>query len=133
MAICTTHPEVDAERACDVCQYPFCGACLVEIQGRRTCAYCKGGVLADLQNKGQEHVIANEALIWALLSPLCGLIFGVLGLNRSIQALRMIDAGDRSGSRSRALAALFLSGFSLLAWVGSLLLVLGLTVAGIWF
>ncbi len=132
MAVCTMHPEVDADRACDVCGHPFCAACLVEHQGRRTCGYCKGGVLAHLQNRGQEHAVANEALIWACLSPVCGIVFGVLGLNRSMHALRMIDASDHTGSRSRALAALYISGFSLLMWVVAILAPVVLILAGMW-
>ena len=50
---CRNHPAVlDGIEYCAICAETYCGECVVEFQGKRTCADCKAQIVADLEVGG---------------------------------------------------------------------------------
>jgi len=49
--ICRNHVDVaEGVQLCARCRMPYCGDCLVVLQGQRYCAVCKGEKLLDVQS-----------------------------------------------------------------------------------
>jgi len=48
---CANHPDVmTGVLRCSRCGVPYCGSCLVNLQGKRLCARCKGEQLTDIRS-----------------------------------------------------------------------------------
>jgi len=77
--ICRNHVEVsEGVRRCARCMGPFCGDCLVEINGRPFCAVCKQEQLLDVRS-GVDRARLDLASGWRRLGAyiLDGLIIGI--------------------------------------------------------
>jgi uncharacterized RDD family membrane protein YckC len=68
--ICRNHVEVsEGVRRCARCMAPFCGDCLVEINGRPYCATCKQEQLLDVRS-GVDRTRLDLASPWRRLGAL---------------------------------------------------------------
>ena len=48
---CANHPDImTGILRCSRCGVPYCGSCLVSLQGKRYCARCKGEQLTDIRS-----------------------------------------------------------------------------------
>ena len=77
--ICRNHVEVsEGVRRCARCMEPFCGDCLVEINGRPYCATCKQEQLLDVRS-GVDRTRLDLASNWSRFGALLidGLITGI--------------------------------------------------------
>jgi hypothetical protein len=121
VANCTNHPGVATEATCQRCRYPYCSDCLVQLTGRLLCAPCRDHVVREMQHGFETNDRgARDALIWACVGMLCGVI-APFGLIRGIRALRQLDPSQK-GPRGMAIAAIVIGGLI------SLLLVIQLVV-----
>lgn len=77
--ICRNHVEVsEGVRRCARCMTPYCGDCLVEINGRPYCATCKQEQLLDVRS-GVDRTRLDLASRWRRLGALIldGMITGI--------------------------------------------------------
>jgi hypothetical protein len=114
---CRNHREVATDSLCDDCGQPYCGDCLVPIQGKRLCGLCKAQAVRDLTRRTMTlDRKADEALAVALIGLLCfPYLFAPLAIIRGVQALRTYRERPHLPGRWKAIAAV---------WVASLRIVL---------
>jgi hypothetical protein len=88
--VCLNHPQASTDKVCGQCGQPFCGDCLVDIQGRSLCATCKTLSLRDMQRKvGVQNKLAHDSFVYSLVGlVLCGPVLQPMALVKGIQALK---------------------------------------------
>lgn len=122
---CKNHSSTAAVDRCTGCAEPFCGDCLVEIQGQKYCGACKVMAL-----KGRPVVVeqgsvpckeAGEALTMAIISLFCfGFILGPLAIAKASKAKALIEADPELTGSGKATAAQIIGGLALAFWILSL-------------
>lgn len=124
---CKNHPTVAAVDRCAGCAEPFCGDCLVDINGQKYCASCKQMALKAAPQLAEEATIpckeAGEALTYAIVGLFClGIILEPVALSKASKARKMIAANPRLTGSGKVTAA------TIIAIVGLTLWALGLIV-----
>lgn len=118
---CKNHPNVAAVDRCAGCAEPFCGNCLVDIQGQKYCGSCK--VMAV---KGQPVIEAatipckeaGEALMYSIVGLFCfGIILEPVAISKALKAKKMIAANPRLTGSGKATAGLIIGIVGLILWV----------------
>ena len=119
---CKNHPGLPASGRCAGCAEPFCGNCLVTIQGQTYCGSCKvmavqGGPPA-IEAATMPCPEASEALKYSLIGLVCfGIILEPIAIARALKAKRMIAANPRLTGSGKANAALVIGAIGLALWV----------------
>ncbi len=123
---CKNHPSVPATDRCAGCAEPFCGDCLVEIQGQKYCGACKVMAL-----KGQPAVVeeatipckeANEALTYAIVGLFCcGIILEPIALSKASKARQMMALNPQLSGSGKVTAATIIAIVGLVLWVVGLI------------
>src|SRR5947208_11606171 len=119
---CKNHPDVAAAERCAGCAEPFCGDCLVDIQGQKYCSSCKVLALKGKPAIVEEASIpckeANEALTYAIVGIFCfGIILEPIALSKAAKAKKMIDLNPRLLGSGKVTAARIIAVIALVLWV----------------
>jgi len=123
---CKNHPAVAAVDRCAGCAEPFCGDCLVEIQGQKYCGACKTMALRGTPPIAEEATIpckeAKDALTYAIVGLFCfGIILEPIAISKAVKARRMIQMNPRLTGSGKATAALIIGIVGLVLWVLSII------------
>jgi hypothetical protein len=110
---CKNHPDVVAVDRCTGCAEPFCGNCLVEIQGQKYCGACKTMALRGGAPVLEEATIpckeANEALTYSIVGIFClGIILEPIAISKALKAKKMIEMNPQLAGAGKATAALII-------------------------
>jgi hypothetical protein len=110
---CKNHPEVVAVDRCVGCAEPFCGDCLVEIQGQKYCGACKTMALRGGPPILEEATIpckeANDALTYSLVGIFCfGIILEPIAISKALKAKKMIEMNPQLAGLGKANSALII-------------------------
>jgi hypothetical protein len=119
---CKNHPEVVAVDRCAGCAEPFCGDCLVDIQGQKYCGACKTMALRGGPPIVEEATIpckeANDALTYSIIGIFCfGIILEPIAIAKALKAKKMIAMNPRLTGSGKATAALIIGIVALILWV----------------
>jgi hypothetical protein len=119
---CKNHPDIVAVDRCAGCAEPFCGDCLVDIQGQKYCASCKTMALRGgppVVEEGTEPCKeANEALTYSLIGIFCfGIILEPIAISKALKAKKMIQMNPRLAGSGKATAALIIGIVGTILWV----------------
>lgn len=119
---CTTHPETPAVDRCVGCAEPFCRNCLVEIQGQKYCASCKGMAVRGRPAVAEAATLpckeADDALKYAIIGIFCfGIILEPIAIKKALEARKMIEMNPRLTGSGKATAALVIAVVGLILWV----------------
>jgi hypothetical protein len=127
---CTYHPEKDAVAECDACGKLFCGACLVEMGGKKYCRPCAAVQTGAGDGRAGDMAIAAVILSAASIT-LCGLT-AIPGLILGIIELGRINRGQSpEKGRGMARAAVIIGAIMTGLLVLSILAAVAMTVIGI--
>jgi hypothetical protein len=110
---CKNHPEVVAVDRCVGCAEPFCGDCLVEIQGQKYCGACKTMALRGGPPILEEATIpckeANDALTYSLVGIFCfGIMLEPIAISKALKAKKMIEMNPQLAGLGKANSALII-------------------------
>ena len=119
---CKNHPEVAAVERCAGCAEPFCGDCLVEVQGQKYCGSCKVMALRGQPVVVEEATIpckeANEALTYAIVGIFCfGIILEPIALVKASKARKMLALNPRLLGSGKVTAATIIASIALVLWI----------------
>lgn len=119
---CKNHPDVEAVARCVGCAEPFCGNCLVEIQGQKYCASCKTLAVKGPLAAAVEPTIpcknADQALMLAIIGIFCfGIILEPIAINKALKARGEIRLNPLLKGAGKALAALIIGIVGTVLWV----------------
>jgi hypothetical protein len=119
---CKNHPEVVAVDRCAGCAEPFCGDCLVEIQGQKYCGACKTMALRGGPPVLEEASIpckeANDALTYSIIGVFCfGIILEPIAISKALKAKKMIGMNPHLTGSGKATAALIIGIVGLVLWI----------------
>jgi hypothetical protein len=119
---CKNHPAIPAVARCAGCAEPFCGDCLVDIQGQKFCAACKQMAMKGPPVIDEQATIpckeANEALTYAIVGIFClGIILEPIALVKAGKAKKMIDQNPRLAGSGKVLATRIIGVVALVLWV----------------
>lgn len=87
MADCVNHPGVESVRYCPRCGQPFCGDCLVELEGTAYCGPCKDARVQELQTTPASRRPTSVTVFGVL-----NIVFGAMGVLCSPFALLVLLA-----------------------------------------
>lgn len=123
---CKNHPSVAAVDRCAGCAEPFCGDCLVEIQGKKYCASCKTMALKGPPIIAEGATIpckeASDALTYSIVGLFCfGIVLGPVAISKALKAKKMIAENPRLTGSGKATAALIIGIVSLALWLLSII------------
>lgn len=76
MADCVNHPGVESVQSCPRCGQPFCGDCLVELEGATYCGPCKDARVQELQTRTPAPQRPASVTVFGILN----IIFGSMGV-----------------------------------------------------
>ena len=118
---CKNHPGVQALDRCAGCAEPFCGDCLVDIQGQNYCGSCKVMAVQG-QPMVEEATLpckeADEALKYAIIGIFCfGIILEPIAIAKAAKARKMMALNPRLSGSGKATAALVIGIVALILWV----------------
>lgn len=123
MAECKQHPGVKAVASCGGCAEPFCGNCVVTIQGKQYCGACKSMAISPDAGPRLTCPEANEALKYAIVGLFCfGFIVEPIAISKALKAKRMIKDNPRLDGDGKATAAL------VIGIIGFILNIIGLYI-----
>jgi hypothetical protein len=117
---CRNHADVPAIDRCAGCAEPFCGNCLVEVQGRKYCGSCK--VMAVQGKPIMEAATipcreAGSALTKAIIGIFVfGIILGPMAISQGLKAKKLIAADPRLTGSGKATAAITVGSVELVLW-----------------
>lgn len=119
---CKNHPAVPAVDRCAGCAEPFCGDCLVEIQGKKYCAACKQMAVKGPPLLPEEVTVpckeANKALTYAIVGIFCcGIILEPIALIEASKAQKMMELNPRLSGSGKVTAARIIAIIALVLWV----------------
>lgn len=119
---CKNHPNVAAVDRCAGCAEPFCGDCLVEIQGQKYCAACKQMAMKGPPVLAEEATIpckeANDALTYAIVGIFCfGIVLEPIALVKASKAKKMIEMNPELTGSGKVTAARIVASVALILWV----------------
>jgi len=120
---CRNHPNVAAVARCAGCAEPFCGNCLVDIQGKQYCASCKvmalqGATAPMIEAATIPCKEADEALKYAIIGIFCfGIILEPIALVKASKAKKMMAMNPRLTGSGKVTAAYVIAICALLLWV----------------
>jgi hypothetical protein len=119
---CKNHPSVAAVDRCAGCAEPFCGDCLVDIQGQKYCAACKQMAMKGPPAIAEEATIpckeASEALTYSIVGIFCfGIILEPIALVKASKAKKMIELNPRLAGSGKVTAARIIAVVALILWV----------------
>jgi hypothetical protein len=118
---CKTHTDMAAADRCAGCAEPFCGNCLVEINGQQYCGVCKIMAVGDqpmVEVATMPCKEAGEALTYAIIGIFCfGIILEPIAISKAFKAKKMIEANPRLTGSGKVTAALIIAFISLGLWV----------------
>jgi hypothetical protein len=126
---CLNHDELPTEFTCAHCHLPFCGKCVLELQGERLCGPCKNFKVRGMQRPSRLTPLAIGAAVVALVagsisfcltsmgatqgSNPASIFFGVVAVLPPIGALvlglwamKEVETKARTGGRALALTGL---------------------------
>ncbi len=78
--LCFNHDEDASQENCSACKLPFCGRCLVTIQGQVLCGPCKNFRIGGMGRTTRVLPMAVLALVVALVSGPVVLVLTLLGV-----------------------------------------------------
>ena len=134
-------PAFAAIARCTGCAEPFCGTCLVDVQGQKYCGSCK--TMAPKGGSPCCHVAtrlcaeSKGALIPAsvgfVLSSVftigmlgfAGVALDIMGMARALKAKKTLDADETLGGSGMALAAVIVGVLGLAMFVLNLMVLAG--------
>jgi hypothetical protein len=110
---CHNHPGIEASSHCAGCAEPFCGNCLLELDGSNYCGSCKVMALRGrtpmLESAMSPSPAANEAMKTAIIGFFCfGFILGPFAMVKAIAARKEIRDNVMLTGWGKANAALVL-------------------------
>jgi hypothetical protein len=119
---CKNHPEVVAVDRCAGCAEPFCGDCLVDIQGQKYCGACKTMALRGGPPIVEEATIpckeATDALTYSIIGVFCfGIVLEPIAISKALKAKKMIAMNPRLTGSGKATAALIIGIVGLVLWI----------------
>lgn len=143
---CLNHDELPTEYTCAHCHLPFCGKCVVELQGERLCGPCKNFKVRGMQRPSRLTPLAIGAAVVALVAgsiSFCltgmgatqsgnpgSIFFGVVAvlpplgaLVLSLWAMKEVESKPRTGGRALALTGM-VGGLLGLMWSVSVIMVM---------
>lgn len=113
---CVLHPEAASSGTCAGCAEPFCGRCLVTIQGANYCGGCKTLAVGKdaIYKVGPTGTCeeASSALKIALCSILCGFILGPIAFVKAVNARKVLADNPGLEGSGKTTAALIISSFT---------------------
>jgi hypothetical protein len=118
---CKNHPGVAAVARCAGCAEPFCGNCLVDIQGQKYCASCKvmavqGAPMVESATIPCKE--ANEALTYAIVGLFCfGIILEPIAIMKANKAKKMMALNPRLAGSGKVTAAYAIAICGLVLWI----------------
>lgn len=118
---CKNHPGAAAIDRCAGCAEPFCGDCLVDLNGQKYCGSCK--VMAFKNPPAIEEATmpckeADSALTYAIVGIFCfGIVLEPLAISKALKAKKMIATNPRLSGSGKATAALIVGIIGLVLWV----------------
>ena len=119
---CTNHPESVAVGECAGCAEPFCGDCLVEIQGQQYCGSCKVMAVQGQPGAVEGAMVpcpeANDALKYAIVGLFCfGIILEPIAIVKAMKAKKLMAMNPNLSGSGKATAALVIAVIGLVLWV----------------
>jgi len=106
---------------CAGCAEPFCGNCLVNVQGRNYCGSCKAMAVAGtpmIEGATMPCKEANEALKYAIVGLFCfGIILEPIALVKASKAKKMIAMNPRLTGSGKVTATYIIASIGLVMWV----------------
>jgi hypothetical protein len=118
---CKNHAGVAAVGRCTGCAEPFCGNCLVDIQGRSYCGSCKTMALSGAPMIEAATIPckeADEALKYAIIGIFCfGIILEPMALVKASKARKMMALNPRLSGSGKVTAAYIIASIGLVLWV----------------
>ena len=122
---CKNHPGVAALNRCAGCAEPFCGNCLVNVQGQWYCGACKtmavsGAPMVEAATIPCKE--ANEALTYAIIGIFCfGIILEPIALVKASKAKKMMALNPRLSGSGKVTATYIIASIVLILWVVGLI------------
>jgi hypothetical protein len=113
-AMCRNHPAVPAVDRCAGCAEPFCGNCLVDMNGRKYCGSCKvmalqGQPLNYATGMAIPNKDADEALKYAIISIFCfSFILGPIAISKAMKAKKAMAVNPNLTGSGKATAAMII-------------------------
>jgi hypothetical protein len=125
-AACHNHPGIEAAGHCAGCAEPFCGNCMLELDGSIYCGSCKVMALRGrtpmLESAMSPSPAANEAMKTAIIGFFClSFILGPFAIVKAIGARKEIRDNVMLTGWGKANAALVLGILVCLLTVASFL------------
>jgi hypothetical protein len=119
---CKNHAGVAAINRCAGCAEPFCGNCLVNLQGQPYCGACKAMAVSATPLAYEAATIpckeANEALTYAIIGIFCfGIILEPIALVKASKAKKMMALNPRLSGSGKVTAAYVIAIIGLVLWV----------------
>lgn len=110
---CQNHPDTEAAGHCVGCAEPFCGNCLLELDGSLYCGSCKVMALRGrtpvIESAMSPSPAAGEAMKAAVIGFFCfGFILGPVAVYKALAARREIRDNPLLTGWGKANAALVL-------------------------
>jgi hypothetical protein len=118
-AACHNHPGIEASGHCVGCAEPFCGNCLLELDGSLYCGSCKvlalRGRTPMLESGMSPSQAATQAMTIAMVGFFCfGIILGPVAIVKAIGARKEIRENVMLSGWGKANAALAIGIFVLI-------------------
>jgi hypothetical protein len=117
---CVNHPAAETLQTCQDCGRPFCDRCLVTLMGTQRCETCKEAAVRGVSVRPARHPLAAMSLVipvagYFLCLPIP--ITSAVGLWLGRKVLRDLERQPHLSGRGAALAAIVVSGGTLVTWM----------------